>query len=123
MVFTGDVTVGEFFSLLFYSFLLFNPMYLLPDVVKNRQEAKASSQTIQDIMDLPQETHTDTGRAISQITSLRFDDVTFSYDDTVAVEHITFSLDPGKTIAFVGPSGAGKSTILKLITGLYQPNE
>lgn len=121
MVFTGDVTVWEFFSLLFYSFLLFNPMYLLPDVVKNRQETRASSQTLQDILNLPQETHTDTGHEITQIQSLRFDDVTFSYEQDIAVEHIDFSLTPGQTIAFVWPSGAGKSTILKLITWLYQP--
>lgn len=96
-------------------------MYLLPDVVKNRQEARASSQTLQEILDLPQETHTDAGHCIESIQSLCFDDVTFAYDDETAVENIDFALHAGQTIAFVGPSGAGKSTILKLITWLYQP--
>ncbi|HRN48808.1 MAG TPA: ATP-binding cassette domain-containing protein, partial [Niabella sp.] len=40
-----------------------------------------------------------------------------------AIDHISFSVKKGETIAFVGPSGSGKSTLMKLLVGLYRPRE
>lgn len=52
---------------------------------------------------------------------IRFDDVTFSYDDHPTLEHVSFTVRPGESVAFVGPSGSGKSTVLALLTRLYAP--
>jgi ATP-binding cassette, subfamily B, bacterial IrtA/YbtP len=50
-----------------------------------------------------------------------FDNVSFSYDGTEkpAVQHVSFSLQQGKTIALVGPSGGGKTTLASLLTRFY----
>ncbi len=57
-----------------------------------------------------------------------FDQVTFSYraewgrdaaDNGVALRNVTFSVDPGQTVAIVGQTGSGKSTIAKLINRIY----
>ncbi len=49
-----------------------------------------------------------------------FEDVTFSYDDDVKVlDHVSFHITPGETIALVGPTGAGKTTIVNLISRFY----
>jgi peptide/nickel transport system ATP-binding protein len=40
-----------------------------------------------------------------------------------AVDHVSFSIDKGETLALVGESGCGKSTVARLIVGLYQPTE
>ncbi|MEO6794006.1 MAG: ABC transporter ATP-binding protein [Mycobacterium sp.] len=53
--------------------------------------------------------------------SITFDDVSFGYDGTAVLDHVSFSLTSGSTTAIVGPSGSGKSTILALIAGLAQP--
>lgn len=55
---------------------------------------------------------------------VRFDNVTFSYNDTARPVLRGFSLDvpAGHTVALVGPSGGGKSTIVKLLKGLYRPS-
>ncbi|SEQ79961.1 ATP-binding cassette, subfamily B [Granulicatella balaenopterae] len=52
--------------------------------------------------------------------TIRFDDVSFSYNDKPVLEELTFSLPAGKTYALVGESGSGKSTIAKLISGFYK---
>ncbi|CAN7765058.1 ABC transporter ATP-binding protein [Paenibacillus sp. LjRoot153] len=52
--------------------------------------------------------------------SIRFDHVSFSYDgNSEVLKDISFTLEKGKTYAFVGGSGGGKSTVLQLLTRLY----
>jgi ATP-binding cassette, subfamily B, bacterial len=55
---------------------------------------------------------------------LEFHDVTFAYPsrpEKAALDHISFKVRSGETVALVGPSGAGKSTILNLILRFYDP--
>jgi len=53
--------------------------------------------------------------------NIRFDNVTFTYDDTniTALKNVSFTIKSGQTVAFLGKTGAGKSTILDLVTRLY----
>jgi ABC-2 type transport system ATP-binding protein len=47
--------------------------------------------------------------------------LTKRYSEVVAIEDLTFSLEPGSVTAFLGPNGAGKSTTLRLLLGLAEP--
>jgi subfamily B ATP-binding cassette protein MsbA len=59
------------------------------------------------------------GRALGQI---RFEEVDFAYPDGhVALEGVSFAVEPGMRVAFVGRSGAGKSTVFNLLPRLYDP--
>jgi ABC-2 type transport system ATP-binding protein len=48
-------------------------------------------------------------------------DLTKLYGDKVAVDHLTFTVEPGRVTGFLGPNGAGKSTTMRLILGLDRP--
>ncbi len=54
---------------------------------------------------------------------IRFDNVSFKYDDEYVLKDFTLTIPKGKTIAFVGESGSGKSTIANLLARFYDVNE
>lgn len=86
------------------------------------QEGAAAADRVYDIIDAPASV-SDKPDAV-QIRDaegrITFDDVHFAYPDgTQALKGLSFSTEPGETIAIVGPSGAGKSTIFNLILRLY----
>src|SRR5262250_121209 len=47
--------------------------------------------------------------------------LTKRYGDTVAVDDLSFAVEPGKITGFLGPNGAGKTTAMRLILGLDHP--
>lgn len=52
--------------------------------------------------------------------NIKFEDVTFGYNENSVIENLSFVLEEGKSYALVGSSGSGKSTIAKLISGFYK---
>src|SRR5690606_39246221 len=56
--------------------------------------------------------------------AVEFKDVVFCYEkDEVVLDHVSFKVEPGETIALVGPTGAGKSTIVSLVSRFYDVQE
>jgi ATP-binding cassette subfamily B protein len=62
---------------------------------------------------------------LGNIENLEFQFVGFKHQTAQqkAIDNINFSVKTGETIAFVGPSGSGKTTLMKLLVGLYRPQE
>lgn len=52
---------------------------------------------------------------------IEVNDVTKRYGDTVAVDHLSFAVQPGIVTGFLGPNGAGKTTTMRMILGLDRP--
>jgi ATP-binding cassette subfamily B protein len=62
---------------------------------------------------------------LGPVEKLDFSNVGFQHQTArhKAIDNISFSASLGETIAFVGPSGSGKTTLMKLLVGLYRPQE
>lgn len=125
LIFDKELTAGQYFTFLFYSFFLFNPVQELGNVIIAYREAEVSLLNFDRIINLPKEAKPENPVAVGRITNLSFDHVSFKHQSarTNALNDISFSTNNGQTIAFVGPSGSGKTTLVKLLVGLYAPKE
>ena len=125
LIFTQKITVGQFFSLLFYSFFIFGPMQELGNIINVYRETEVSLGNFRKILETPKDLKPLTPIPVTEIRKLEFTDVGFMHQSasTPALTDISFEVNRGETIAFVGPSGAGKTTLVKLLVGLYQPKQ
>jgi ATP-binding cassette subfamily B protein len=123
LIFRQEITIGQFFSLMIYSFFIFTPLQELGNVINVYRETEVSLQNFQQILDTPRDPKPLNPEPVDELMTLQFDQVSFQHQSSsmLALDEIGFSAARGDTIAFVGPSGAGKSTLVKLLVGLYAP--
>ncbi len=125
LIFKEILTVGQLISLQFYSFFIFGPLQEIGSIILSYRETEASLNNFDALMKKPIDTPPANPIAIGEIEALAFKQVGFQHQTAnfKAIDQISFEAKKGETIAFVGPSGAGKSTLVKLLVGLYEPQE
>jgi len=125
LIFKNIVTPGQYLSLMFYGFFIFGPMQEIGNIIISYREAEASLQNFDRLMKKEVEEKPLHPKQIGAIEELEFKHVSFKHQSAQykALNNISFDLKNGETIAFVGPSGSGKSTLVKLLVGLYRPQE
>jgi ATP-binding cassette, subfamily B, bacterial len=123
LIFSQQITPGQFFSLFVYSFYIFSPLQEMGNIINMYRETQVSLANFQSILDTPLEPKPENPVYIGDIKTLEFQNVSFKHRSAKghAIDEITFKAKLGETIAFVGPSGAGKTTLIKLLVGLYKP--
>ena len=103
------------------------PIQGMSNIFPTYFNALASAERIIEIEQLPdeEEQHSDVDIAglYRSMRAIRFDGVTFSYDNETVLEHASFTVQKGEFIAIEGISGIGKSTLLKLLLSVYTPQE
>jgi ATP-binding cassette subfamily B protein len=124
-VYNNNITVGEFFSLFIYSFFIFGPLQELGNIINIYRETEVSLNNFQKILDTPKDIKPAHPVDLETIQTLAFENVTFQHQTSKhnALTDISFAAKQGETIAFVGPSGSGKTTLVKLLVGLYPPQQ
>lgn len=125
LIFEHSISPGQYFSFLFYSFFLFNPLQELGNVILAWRESEVSMGNFVRILSTPIDVKPEKPVLIEKVKTLEFKDVVFKHLTATrnALNGIGFKVNTGETIAFVGPSGSGKTTLVKLLVGLYQPLE
>ncbi|RFM27372.1 ABC transporter ATP-binding protein [Deminuibacter soli] len=125
LIATGSFTVGLLISFLAYVNNFYNPLRQLAALWANFQVAMAGWDRISQLLALESNLETVQDNSFPvQPALLEFKDVSFGYPNGKPVlHHISFTLERGKTYAFVGPTGGGKTTTASLIARLYDPTE
>ena len=123
LIFEKQITVGQFFSLLIYSFFIFGPLQELGNVINIYRETEASLANFDAIFRIPIDPKPAHPVAVDDLRTLAFEAVSFTHATAAApaLADVSFEVRRGETVAFVGPSGAGKTTLVKLLVGLYRP--
>lgn len=124
-LFREIIKPGDLITLMFFSFFLFNPLQELGNAIATYNETRASMENFERLMNSKSETKPERPQTIGKITNLRFSNISFKHQtaNSHAVKNISFQANAGETIAFVGPSGSGKTTLVKMLVGLYNPEE
>lgn len=116
------VSLGTIVAMTSYASSFWQPIMNLSNIFNNFINNIAYLERIFETLDEPA-TIADKPNAqdIGDITGeVKFDDVTFSYEQGKTVlEHISFEVKPGESVALVGPTGAGKSTVVSLLSRFY----
>jgi len=117
----NEIQIGTIIEFMLYVNILTWPVAVVGWVTSMIQQAEASQVRINEFLkQVPEIQNYNTKPTILK-GKVTFKDVTFTYDDTniTALKNISFSAEPGETVAFLGKTGSGKSTIIELIARLY----
>jgi ATP-binding cassette subfamily B protein len=121
---TGDVTIGEFSSVIFLFTLLVLPLRLIGYALSELPRSMAAWTRIQAIVTEPVEPDPVNAINIAEPgVGVRFDDVRFRHvgADSDALGPVSLTLPSGSITALVGPTGSGKTTLADLAAGLVAP--
>lgn len=118
----ASVTLGTIAAMTSYASSFWQPIMNLSNLFNNFINNVAYLERIFETLDEPVTIADKEGaKDIGEIKgAVRFEDVTFAYEEGKNVlEHVSFEVKPGESVALVGPTGAGKSTIVSLISRFY----
>jgi ATP-binding cassette subfamily B protein len=119
---TGGVTVGIIIAFISYIWRFWEPVSNLGNFYNAIINAVAYLERIFETIDeKPLVANLPGASEMPQIQgTVEFKDVVFCYEkDEVILDHVSFRVEPGETIALVGPTGAGKSTVVNLVSRFY----
>src|ERR1700694_2316839 len=124
-IFKGEMDFGQLVTMQIYSFFIFGPLQDIANIILSYREAEASLNNFQVLMQKQSEAQPLHPRHLGPVRDLQFEQVSFKHQTAShkAIDNISFQATTGETIAFVGPSGSGKTTLMKLLVGLYRPQE
>ncbi|RRQ20610.1 lipid A export permease/ATP-binding protein MsbA [Thiohalobacter thiocyanaticus] len=117
------ISAGDFVSFITAMMLLMPPLKRLTSVNASLQRGIAAASSLFGLLDTAPEADTGTHECRRAQGRLAFEDVRFRYDtgQPPVLDGVSFTIEPGQTVAVVGRSGSGKSTLANLIPRFYEP--
>ncbi|WP_245885480.1 ABC transporter ATP-binding protein [Kineococcus rhizosphaerae] len=122
MVTTGSITIGGVQAFVQYSRQFTQPLAQLGSMANLLQSGVASAERVFEVLDAPEMSPDPVdGPKPSGPGRIEFEGVSFRYaPDVPLIEDLSFTAEPGQTVAIVGPTGAGKTTLVNLLLRYYE---
>src|SRR6187455_711388 len=118
----GTMTVGDLVLVNAFMIQLYIPLNFLGVIYREIRQAIADMERLFALIDEHAEVRDAPGASALVVTGgeVRFEDVSFAYEpDRQILDHVSFTIPAGCTVAIVGPSGSGKSTLARLLFRFY----
>ncbi len=126
MVLYSDLSIGQMLAVFAYLWFMMAPVQEVLNIQYAFHAADAALKRINSLMQInlePEYPHISNPFKNNKTTSIRLEDVCFSYDgETTILNNISLTIQAGEKIALVGASGGGKTTMVQIIIGLYIPS-
>jgi ABC-type multidrug transport system fused ATPase/permease subunit len=121
-VMDGTLSLGSFTGFLLFLSLFYEPIDRLNSLNQMILSGRAAADRVFEIMDTDDEVNANHGAELPADLRghVRFENVSFSYQNQPTLVNVTLEAKPGQTVALVGPTGAGKTTILSLLARFYE---
>jgi ABC-type multidrug transport system fused ATPase/permease subunit len=118
----GTLTLGDFTKFLLFLSLFYEPVDRLNSLNQMLLSGRAAADRVFEILDSEDEPNALEGARLPEKIRghVRFDKVTFSYQEQPTLHEVSIDALPGQTIALVGSTGAGKTTVLSLLARFYE---
>ena len=114
----GEIDLFTYIIFLFSAGLIYDPIHAL---MNSLTEIFSTDVLVKRMDDIKKEhINVEPFSAKTDDMSIKFNNVTFGYDDEDVLKNVTFTVKSGSKTALVGSSGSGKSTVLKLAAGFYK---
>ena len=116
----GTMTSGELVTFIMYNNMLTWPTRQLGRIIGEMSKAGVSIGRLREILLAKPEEDSPQEEEPPIRGQLVFDDVSFSYGSHPVLHHVSFTVEPGETVAILGGTGSGKSTLMHLVNRLYE---
>lgn len=122
----GEMTAADLAMYALYIGIFISPIQILVELTEMMQKGLSGFRRFQDIIETEPEI-VDLKDAVpikNPAGNISYEDVSFSYEDNeVVLNHVSFEIEAGKSVALVGPSGGGKTTICSLLPRFYDVSQ
>lgn len=121
---SGNLTVGTFITFVSYAGMMIWPVRALGRMLAELSKAGVSVGRIKEVLSVEPESFSDGDLTPDIKGRIVFDHVTFAYgDESPVLKDVSFTIEPGETMAILGGTGSGKSTLVHLLCRLYDLGE
>lgn len=122
---SGGMSLGDATAFIQYSREFTQPLGQMAGMANMLQSGVASAERVFEFLDADEQDAETATRHLPAKTDghVEFRNVSFSYtEDKPLIENLSFTAEPGHTVAIVGPTGAGKTTLVNLVMRFYELN-
>ena len=119
----GEVSLGVYLAFVSYTRELTLPVRRLGRTISEMSKANVSIDRLLYILESEEERSTESPAQADLHGEIRFEHVSFAYEEKQVLRDVSFSIPGGKTLGVFGGTGSGKSTVALLLARLYDPDE